>query len=144
MRFDPEHRLPEALEYYRWRAARWPAGRHWRLRRKAGAAIDGLALAASMLARLLRGAADFVHGQPQVATRINPASLPQRLNRYTARTIAVPRRPFDPADLDFLATFTRQMPAALDALDPELRRAVLARRVEKRDAGAPPSREAQL
>ena len=126
MRFDPDRRLPPHLEYCCWAAPRWPAGRRsWRLRRRLGRAIDMLAALAQALGVRITGLADLVHGQPYVMTRINWAARPERpVNRYTAATHQPAHRPFDPADLDFLAAHCARIPEARAALSPDLLAAV--------------------
>lgn len=128
MRFDPELRLPADREFWNWRPATWPAtASSWRVRRAIGRPIDGLARMVSGAGTAILRFADFVHGQPQVSVRMNLAALgPRRVNRFVERNVTFPRAPFAAADLAFLADHSRRVPATLDALDDELREAVLA------------------
>jgi hypothetical protein len=136
-RFDPERELPGHLEYRDWRAARWPAtARSWRVRRWVARRIEAFASGFDLVAapflfagRAIRNFADFVHGQPRARIELNLAGLPPRsVSAYVKRVVHSPRRPFAPEDLDFLASYCSAIPEALDALDPELRAAVLGRR----------------
>lgn len=80
IRFDPDRKIPDHLQFVVKRPALRPAGHAWRLRRSLARSLDTLAIITGDLA-------DLVAGQPcgVLLFRTDPAALQRQQEAYGAR-----------------------------------------------------------